>query len=105
MSQDFVRRLPDSGFVFQRAAGIGDKIHVDFTLLLLLVSISAYGLLVLYSAVYPDQSAVMSQLAKIGVATCVMLVVAQIPPVFFLRLAPWLYAMGDAIDCGVFFWR
>jgi len=103
MSQDFVRRLPDSGFVFQRAAGLGDKIHVDFTLLLLLVGISAFGLLVLYSAVYPDQSAVMSQLVKIGVATCVMLVIAQIPPIFFLRFAPWLYAIGVMLLIAVYF--
>lgn len=103
MSQDFVRRLSNSGFVIQRAVNIGDKIHVDFTLLALLAGISAYGLLVLYSAVYPDQSAVMSQLAKIGIATCVMLVMGQIAPVFYLRFAPWLYVIGVMLLIAVHF--
>ena len=94
MSQDFVRRLTDVGFVFQRTAGFGDKIHVDFTLLLLLVGISVYGLLVLYSAVYPNETAVVSQMIKIGVATLVMLVMAQIAPIFYLRAAPWLFLAG-----------
>ena len=94
MSQDFVRRLPDAGFVFERTTGIGDKFHVDFTLLLLLAGISAYGLLVLYSAVYPNEAAVMSQVIKIGVSILVMLVMAQIAPVFYLRIAPWLFLVG-----------
>ena len=94
MSQDFVRRLTDVGFVFQRTAGFGDKIHVDFTILLLLVGISVYGLLVLYSAVYPNETAVVSQMIKIGVATLVMLVMAQIAPIFYLRAAPWLFLAG-----------
>ena len=94
MSQDFVRRLTDAGFVFERTAGLGDKIHVDFTLLLLLVGISAYGLLVLYSAVYPDYTAVVSQIIKIGVASLVMLLMAQIAPIFYLRVAPWLFLVG-----------
>ena len=94
MSQDFVRRLTDVGFVFERTAGFGDKIHVDFTLLLLLTGISAYGLLVLYSAVYPDYTAVVSQIIKIGVASLVMLLMAQIAPIFYLRVAPWLFFVG-----------
>lgn len=94
MSQDFVRRLTDAGFVFQRTAGFGDKIHVDFTILLLLAGISVYGLLVLYSAVYPNEAQVVSQMIKIGVATLVMLVMAQIAPIFYLRAAPWLFLAG-----------
>ena len=97
MSQDFVRRLTDAGFVFERTAGLGDKIHVDFTLLLLLVGISAYGLLVLYSAVYPDYTAVVSQIIKIGVASLVMLLMAQIAPIFYLRVAPWLFFCGRRV--------
>ncbi len=94
MSQDFVRRLTDAGFVFQRTAGFGDKIHVGFTILLLLAGISVYGLLVLYSAVYPNEAQVVSQMIKIGVATLVMLVMAQIAPIFYLRAAPWLFLAG-----------
>ena len=91
MTQDFVRRLSDTGYGFERTVGIGDKVHLDFTIVVLLILISAYGLLVLYSAVYPNQSAVISQVVKIGIAGLVMVVLAQISPVFYQRLAPWLF--------------
>ena len=91
MTQDFVRRLSDTGYGFERTVGIGDKVHLDFTIVVLLILISAYGLLVLYSAVYPNQSAVISQIVKIGIAGLVMVVLAQISPVFYQRLAPWLF--------------
>ena len=94
MSQDFVRQLPGSGLNFQRKAGLGDKIHLDFTMLFLLLCISCYGLLILYSAVDQQSGPVISQMIKFGLATSVMLVMAQISPIFYLRLAPWLYALG-----------
>ena len=94
MSQDFVRQLPDSGLVFQRKAGLGDKIHLDFTMLFLLLCISSYGLLILFSAVDQQSGPVIAQMVKFGLATSVMLVMAQIAPIFYLRLAPWLYFLG-----------
>jgi len=94
LSQDFVRQLPGSGLNFQRKAGLGDKIHLDFTMLFLLLCISCYGLLILYSAVDQQSGPVISQMIKFGLATSVMLVMAQISPIFYLRLAPWLYALG-----------
>lgn len=103
MSQDFVRRLPDSGFVFERAAGVGDKIHVDFTLMFLLLCISTYGLVILYSAVGQNEAAVTSQLVKLGIGVSVMLVLAQISPVFYLRLAPWLFLAGVIMLVLVYF--
>jgi rod shape determining protein RodA len=89
-----VRQLPDSGLVFQRKAGLGDKIHLDFTMLFLLLCISSYGLLILFSAVDQQSGPVIAQMVKFGLATSVMLVMAQIAPIFYLRLAPWLYFLG-----------
>jgi rod shape determining protein RodA len=94
LSQDFVRQLPDSGLAFQRKAGLGDKIHLDFTMLFLLLCISSYGLLILFSAVDQQSGPVIAQMIKFGLATSVMLVMAQIAPVVYLRLAPWLYFLG-----------
>ncbi|MFP6807710.1 MAG: rod shape-determining protein RodA [Pseudomonadales bacterium] len=94
MSNDFVRQMPNSGFVFQRKAGLGDKIHLDFTLMFLLLCISAYGLLILYSAVEQQTAVVVSQMFKFGAATVVMIVMAQISPVVYLRLAVILYLLG-----------
>ena len=94
MSQDFVRQLPGAGLSSYRKKGLGDKLHLDFTMLFLLLCISSYGLLILFSAVGQQSAPVISQMIKFGLATSVMLVMAQISPVFYLRLAPWLYGLG-----------
>ncbi len=94
MSQDFVRQLPDSGLVFQRKAGLGDKVHLDFPIMLLLLCISGYGLVILYSAVGQQADVVLSQAIKFGIATIIMIIMAQISPVVYLRLAVVLYLIG-----------
>ena len=103
MPQDFVRRLSDTGYGFERTVGIGDKVHLDITIVLLLIVISAYGLLVLYSAVYPNQSAVISQIVKISIAGLVMIILAQISPIVYQRLAPWLYIFAVFLLVLTFF--
>jgi rod shape determining protein RodA len=94
VSQDFVRQLPGAGLLTQRKAGIGDVIHVDVPMLLLLLIISAYGLLILYSAVGQQIEPVISQSIKILVGLGVMLVIAQISPIVYMRLAPWIFLIG-----------
>ena len=91
MSQDFVRQLPGSGLVTHRPKGLGDVVHLDFPMLFLLLTISAYGLLILYSAVGQQIAPVISQSLKILVGIGVMVVIAQISPIFYLRLAPWIF--------------
>ncbi len=91
MSQDFVRRLPGSGLVMQRKAGIGDAVHLDMSMVLLLLAISAYGLLILYSAVGQQTAPVLSQGIKILAGLGAMVVIAQIPPISYMRLAPWMF--------------
>tara|TARA_B100000809_G_scaffold76336_1_gene74092 strand:- start:5181 stop:6317 length:1137 start_codon:yes stop_codon:yes gene_type:complete len=94
VSQDFIRQLPGSGLLTQRKVGIGDVIHVDVPMLLLLLIISAYGLLILYSAVGQQIEPVISQGTKILVGLSAMLVIAQIPPIVYMRLAPWIFLVG-----------
>ena len=94
MSQDFVRQLPRSGLMKQRKEGLGDVIHLDIPMLLLLLIISAYGLLILYSAVGQQVEPVISQLIKILVGLVSMVVIAQISPIVYMRLAPWIFLIG-----------
>ena len=61
MSQDFVRQLPGTGLKIQRKAGLGNALHLDVPMLLLLLIISAYGLVILYSAVGQQIEPVISQ--------------------------------------------
>ena len=101
MSQDFVRRMPSAGFGQTRTVGIGEKFHLDIPIILLLVMICAYGLLILYSAVGQQTAPVVNQLIKIGVAFGLMIVMAQISPIFYLRIAPWLFVAGIVLLIAV----
>ena len=103
MSQDFVRRMPSAGFGQTRTVGLGEKFHLDIPIILLLVMICAYGLLILYSAVGQQTAPVVNQLIKIGVAFGLMIVMAQISPIFYLRIAPWLFVVGIVLLIAVLF--
>ena len=92
MSQDFVRSLGGSTSGLGRKLASEHVLHLDVQLLILLGAIVGYGLLVLYSAVEQQTAPVMSQAVKISVAFAVMAVLAQLSPIVYLRLAPWLYA-------------
>jgi len=94
VSQDFVRRLPDIGSGFSRRMNWIDRIHVDLPLLLLLMVAACFGMLILYSAVGRNPDPVFSQGVKFAVATAIMLLLAQVTPFFYMRMAPWLYGIG-----------
>ena len=67
---------------------------IDTPLLVLIVLLSALGLLILYSSSSRSLDLVYRQLIHLGLATSVMLVVAQIPPLFLMRSAPILLFLG-----------
>ncbi|MEX0941194.1 MAG: rod shape-determining protein RodA [Pseudomonadales bacterium] len=94
MSQDFVRRLPNAGLTAGRPSTLGEAFHLDWPIVGLTLLICFYGLIVLFSAVDQQTAPVVAQTIKIGIATIVMVTMAQISPIFYLRLAPWLYGAG-----------
>jgi rod shape determining protein RodA len=67
---------------------------IDTTLLVLIVLLSSLGLLILYSSSGGSLDLVYQQLIHLGLATSVMLVVAQIPPLLLKRSAPILMIIG-----------
>ncbi len=91
-SQDFVRSLP----IGNRLAATRklSLFHLDPLLLLLLLAIMGLGLVVLFSAVDRNQTLMAAQLARLGFALGVMVVLAQIDPRVLRRWAPWLFLMG-----------
>ena len=94
MSEDFVRRLPDAGFSFNIRDKGGSVFHLDIQMILLIIAIVSYGLLILYSAVDQSNDPVVAQSMKIALAFVAMIIMAQISPIFYLRLAPWLFLIG-----------
>lgn len=103
MSQDFVRSLGDTGIGFERRLGANHIFHLDITMLLLLTLIVGYGLLVLYSAVDRQSGPIVAQAIKIGIAFVGMVIMAQISPIFYLRLAPFLFLGGLGLLVAVEF--
>ena len=81
-------------FLYKRIKLFYRYFKIDTPLLLLIVIISALGLLVLYSSSGGSLSPVYKQLTHLALATGVMLVVAQIPPLYLKRSAPILMVIG-----------
>lgn len=69
-------------------------LHLDGTLLFGLILVSAFGLAVLYSASGQSSEALLRQGIRLGLAFGAMVALAQIPPAWLYRWAPWLYGAG-----------
>ncbi len=100
--QDFLRRMPKTGIGFRRRDRIAQRFHIDFMLLFLLLGISSFGLLVLYSASSSSILAVQKQGTFFAIAFTAMFIVAQIPVDFMRRAAPWVYLGGVLLLVLVF---
>ena len=77
------------------------RLHIDWPLLFGLLVLALIGLTVLYSASVQNDSPVIRQLIRIGLAFGVMLLVAQVAPVYLMYWAPWLYVIGLLFLIGV----
>ena len=97
MSADFVRQLSGSMVLKRERSIVGDLFHLDLPIFLILMVVCCFGLLILYSAVGRDLDLLTSQTLKICVGFFVMFAIAQIPPVFFMRLAPWFFFFSLAL--------
>ena len=84
-----------------RKNGILQRLHLDLTLLLLLISLSTLGILILMSSGYEDIGLLQRQATRLGVAFFAMFLMAQIPPHTLKILAPWLFLVGTLLLLGV----
>ena len=91
---DFQRTLPAQELSATRFSRWYDRLHVDPLLVMLLTVVIGFGLVVLRSAVGGNEPLYEAQLQRIGVAYIALIVAAQIPPHFYLRMAPLIYLLG-----------
>jgi len=75
-------------------ATLSQRLHLDLPLVFALLLAAGYGLLVLFSAIDQDPKRLEAQLLRLGLAFGVMILVAQIPPRLWRRLAVPLYMAG-----------
>ncbi|GGX90679.1 rod shape-determining protein RodA [Litchfieldella qijiaojingensis] len=82
-------RPPESGMVRRR--GLWTRIHLDPWLLLMLLTLMAAGLAVLYSASGQRLDVVIAQATRFGIALAALVVLAQFSPATLYRWAPVVY--------------
>ena len=70
------------------------RFHLDCFLFVGLLVISGYGLMVLYSASGASEVMFNNRLVQLSLGFVVMLVMAQFPPRFYEKIAPYLYIIG-----------
>ncbi|MBC8503625.1 MAG: FtsW/RodA/SpoVE family cell cycle protein, partial [Chloroflexi bacterium] len=71
-----------------------DAFRLDHTLMLLLFILAAFGLLVLFSASGSDLDLMYRQLIRLGLATFLLIVVANISLRVLRKLSVWFYVIG-----------
>lgn len=70
------------------------RIHLDGPLLLGLLAATLLGLVVLYSAGRQNPDMLFRQGIRMGLGFVAMVVMAQLPPHYLRRVAPWIYLSG-----------
>jgi len=99
---DYVRQLPHHGSQdMAKRPSTAMRFHIDVPLLLLLLVLTFYGLLVLYSASGQSIEAVIRQGRYVALAYVIMLLGAQISLQRYARWAPWVYVAGVAMLVAV----
>ena len=81
-------------YLFKRVISFYKFFKIDTPLFIFIILLSSLGLLILYSSSGGSMNLVYKQLIHLGLATSVMLIIAQIPPILFLRSAPILIILG-----------
>jgi rod shape determining protein RodA len=76
-------------------------LNLDPVLFGLLLALSAFGMVILYSSGQGDMDLAVRQAIRLGIAFMAMLIFAQIKPEQLRRWAPWLYAGGIVLLIAV----
>ena len=80
-----------------------DALRLDPVLLALLVILSGFGCMILYSATGGDMTSVTRQVTRIMVALLLMIAVANLPLRMIRKFSIWLYLGGVALLLAVMF--
>jgi rod shape determining protein RodA len=98
---DYVRQMPEASADLARQPGLAERFHIDVPLLLLLLALTVYGLIVLYSASGQRLSTVLRQAQYFAIAYGIMLFAAQLGMARYQRWAPTLYLIGVGLLAAV----
>jgi rod shape determining protein RodA len=95
--------MPSASADLARRRGLAERFHLDIPLLILLLALTGYGLVVLYSASGQSMAAVIRQGRYFALAYVVMIVAAQFSLQRYQRWSPWLFALGVGLLVAVLY--
>lgn len=98
---DYVRQMPEASADLARPPGVSERFHIDVPLLLLLLALTVFGLVVLYSAGGQRIGTVVRQAQYFVIAYVVMLAAAQLSVQRYCRWAPGMYVVGIGLLIAV----
>ncbi len=93
-NRDFIRQLPGGDVELKQRELFWHKLHIDWPLLILLMMVTALGLVILYSGSGQSLHYVKRQSVAFAVAYAVMLSIAQMNMLMIKRWAPFFYLGG-----------
>jgi rod shape determining protein RodA len=86
--------MQPSGHSQHKSPSIWQKLHIDFPLLIGLLCLMITSLFVVFSAGGEDFDLVYRQATRLALALLIMLLVAQIPPLFYRKWAVVVFIVG-----------
>lgn len=86
--------LRNPGRGLERRKSLGERLHLDLPLLCVLLVLTGFGLMVLYSATNGNVAEMRRQSIFIALAYVLMFLVAQIDMRMLQRWTPWMYVGG-----------
>ena len=104
VQQDFIRRMPEASRYLRRRRSFWQTVHLDPTLLLLLLILTIFGLVLLYSASEANHTIIKRQLIYFVIAYLAMITVAQIKLNQLSRWSLLLYLGTLILLIAVFYW-
>ena len=94
-------RILSSEDVMRRRATLLQRMHIDGPLLILLLTLAAGSLFVLYSASGKNWDLLLKQATSFGIGLVSMFVIAQLEPRFMARWVPLAYLVGVGLLVAV----
>jgi rod shape determining protein RodA len=98
---DYVRQMPSASADLARRPGVAERFHIDMPLLVLLLALTLFGLIVLYSASGQQMGAIIRQGRYFLLAYVVMVAAAQVSLQRYQRWTPVVYLLGIGLLVAV----